>query len=295
MKKRKKSYRRICPLLTGLFFMLLQSGCSRIQTQEELPGQVILSGQRQQEAAGAETAAEDLATAQTAGSGAEGKAFYSDAQGTLTGAGASGSAAQSLQAGEDTTERQDLEQLDPEQARPDIYVHICGEVQNPGVYRLPAGSRVYEGLEKAGGLLSTAASDAVNQALVLEDGMQVQIPSAEVFEAAGKKGSYITDKTGKAVGTGGETQASGTGQAAPGMSETDILRSDASVRNGRININTAGEAELCLLNGIGESRAKSIIRYRETHGSFARIEDIMKVEGIKEGAFAKIKDDITVE
>ena len=54
------------------------------------------------------------------------------------------------------------------------------------------------------------------------------------------------------------------------------------------------EPELCTLPGIGESRAESIIAYREKNGGFARIEDIMKVEGIKEGMFARIKDKICV-
>ena len=62
-----------------------------------------------------------------------------------------------------------------------------------------------------------------------------------------------------------------------------------------VNINTAGTKELCTLLGIGESRAEDIIAYRETHGPFAAIEDIMKVPGIKENAFAKIKDAITVK
>ena len=62
-----------------------------------------------------------------------------------------------------------------------------------------------------------------------------------------------------------------------------------------MNINTAGTKELCTLLGIGESRAEDIIAYRETHGPFAAIEDIMKVPGIKENAFAKIKDAITVK
>ena len=60
--------------------------------------------------------------------------------------------------------------------------------------------------------------------------------------------------------------------------------------NGRLNINTAGRAELIKLNGIGEKRANDIIEYREKNGGFTRIEDIMKVKGIKQGIFSKIKD-----
>lgn len=60
--------------------------------------------------------------------------------------------------------------------------------------------------------------------------------------------------------------------------------------NGRLNINIAGKSELMKLNGIGEKRADDIIDYRNTNGAFTRIEDIMKVKGIKQGIFSKIKD-----
>ena len=59
---------------------------------------------------------------------------------------------------------------------------------------------------------------------------------------------------------------------------------------GRLNINTAGKEELCKLNGIGEKRANDIIEYRNENGDFNTIEDIMKVKGIKQGIFSKIKD-----
>ena len=66
-------------------------------------------------------------------------------------------------------------------------------------------------------------------------------------------------------------------------------------KNGKVNINTASVSELCTLNGIGEKRANDIIEYRETFGYFKNIEDIMKVKGIKQGIFSKIKDKITCE
>ena len=68
----------------------------------------------------------------------------------------------------------------------------------------------------------------------------------------------------------------------------------ADRENGLVNINTADEEELCTLSGIGSGKAKSIIDYRTQNGEFRKVEDIMQVEGIKEGLFAKIKDSITV-
>lgn len=135
-----------------------------------------------------------------------------------------------------------------------LFVHICGEVEKPGVYELPEGSRVYEAVEEAGGFTEDAAADYVNLAQILEDGWKVEIPSKE--------------------------------------EQTEVFAGIAD--DGRVDINTAAKEELLTLPGIGESRAESIIAYREKSGGFSRIEDIMKVEGIKEGMFAKMKDKICV-
>lgn len=70
--------------------------------------------------------------------------------------------------------------------------------------------------------------------------------------------------------------------------------SSVSEEDGKVNINKASKEELMTLPGVGESRAESIIQYREDVGAFQNIEDIMQVSGIKEGLFEKIKDLITV-
>lgn len=135
-----------------------------------------------------------------------------------------------------------------------IYVHICGEVAMPGVYAMPAGSRIVDVVNAAGGLTEEADVSLINLAREAEDGMQIAVPSFE--EAADEKNQ---------------------------MSES-----------GRIDINRASLEELCLLPGIGESKASDIIRYREQNGDFKRTEDIMKVAGIKEGLYEKIKEKIYV-
>ncbi len=71
-------------------------------------------------------------------------------------------------------------------------------------------------------------------------------------------------------------------------------QSDTSYSDGKVNINTAGLEELMTLKGVGESRARAIIEYREQQGSFETPEDIMNISGIKEGVFSKIKDQIAV-
>ena len=140
----------------------------------------------------------------------------------------------------------------------DIYVHICGAVINPGVYQVPAGTRVYQALELAGGSSNDAYLSGINLADKLADGQKVYIPAE--------------------------------GENAEGILSID----SGDVQSVMININTASEAELMTLPGIGQSRAKDIINYRVKNGLFESIDDIMKVSGIKEAAFEKIKDLIKV-
>ena len=162
-----------------------------------------------------------------------------------------------------------------------IYVDVCGAVANPGVFQLAAGSRVFQAIEAAGGYLPEAALTCVNRAGVLTDGQQLYILTQEEMERQG------LDSAEMAGASDGQMNGSaGTGQNT-GM--TAQVQQD-----NRININTADEAQLTTLTGIGATRAQAIIAYREENGPFAAIEDIMNVQGIKEGTFAKIKDEIVV-
>ncbi len=90
-------------------------------------------------------------------------------------------------------------------------------------------------------------------------------------------------------------QPEATADAQPEATETGVPREDAAAEDdGRVDINRAGVAELMTLNGIGEKKAMSIVEFRTKNGLFASIEDIMKVPGIKEGTFSKIRDMIKV-
>ena len=160
-----------------------------------------------------------------------------------------------------------------EEATEMIAVHICGAVNQPGVYYLKEKQRVYEGILKAGGFREDADRDYLNQALFLEDGMKVTVPTKEEIR---------------------ELRASEQASREEGFIQEAQLYGKAREKQQKVDLNTADEALLCTLPGIGESRAKSILAYRKEHGAFGKTEDIMKVSGIKEAAYEKIKDYVTV-
>ena len=170
---------------------------------------------------------------------------------------------------------------DKEMQQAMIYVDVCGAVANPGVFQLAAGSRVFQAIEAAGGYLPEAALTCVNRAGVLTDGQQLYILTQEEMERQGLDPAEIVKAS-----DGQMNGSAGTGQNT-GM--TAQVQQD-----NRININTADEAQLTTLTGIGATRAQAIIAYRQENGPFAAIEEIMNVQGIKEGTFAKIKDEIVV-
>lgn len=152
-----------------------------------------------------------------------------------------------------------------------IYVHICGAVKKPGVYPVTGTARVADLIKAAGGLTKQAADNSVNQARLLEDGEQIYIPTKKEWETSGQ---VIAGRQ-ETAGQEGETEVSQTGQ-------------------GLVNINTADKETLMTLAGIGESKAESIISYREENGDFQTIEDLKKITGIKDGVFEKIRQHITI-
>ncbi len=151
-----------------------------------------------------------------------------------------------------------------------IFVHVCGQVEVPGVYELEAGSRLFEALDLAGGLTAEAAGEVLNQAQILTDGQQVYVPSKEEAQ----EGSPLWQ--------------------GPSANEQAADPAGAGEKDGRVNINQAAKEELMTLTGIGEVRAEAIIRYREEHGPFGSIEELKEIDGIKDGIFQKIRDDITI-
>ncbi len=174
-----------------------------------------------------------------------------------------------------------------------IWVHVCGAVRKAGVYELPAGSRVFEAVQEAGGFAADADESYVNQAQRLCDGAKLVIPTVEQVEEAAGDSRTEAGRIGIVEQAG--VQEAGYGVSAAGTGDSDGRTDPVSVSaDGRININTAPEAQLCEIPGIGATRAAAIAAYRQEHGGFSSIEEIMNVSGIKEGTYAKIKDRITV-
>lgn len=181
-----------------------------------------------------------------------------------------------------------------------IKVDIKGLVNTPGVYEMDMGSRVIDVINKAGGLIEESNTEYINLSKKLVDEMIIIIYSnndVEKFKETDKEVIYIeyecvcpdnkndaciTDKD--TVNTNGVKKAN---------SENSEKNNNTSVeKNGKISINTGTLEELMSLDGVGESKAKSIIDYREQNGEFKNLEDLMNVSGIGEKAYSKIKDNI---
>ena len=160
-----------------------------------------------------------------------------------------------------------------------IFVHVCGAVRREGVYKLPPDARVVDAIRAAGGCTKKAASFGINQAEALKDGVQVYVPT----KAELKKETNGADRVLASIGVEGVR----TGLSSQGLNPR--VGGDAL-----ININLATKEELMKLNGVGEAKAELIITYRQSKGGFRDIKDIMKIKGIKQKFFDKIKDKICI-
>lgn len=139
-----------------------------------------------------------------------------------------------------------------------LYVHVLGEVTDPGLYILDADARLVDALAAAGGTLDTADLKAVNLARPLTDGEQVVVPAQGEHAAPGAVGP-------RAVGA-----------------------------DGRVDLNAATEADLETLPRIGPALAQRILEWREEHGRFRAVEDLMAVPGIGEKLLAGLRERVRV-
>lgn len=165
----------------------------------------------------------------------------------------------------DAADRSGSGQADTDLADQTCFVYVCGAVKHPGVFELPQNSRVYEAIALAGGFRKNAYEKGINQAAQITDGQMIEVLTVKEQKESGAK-----------------TQGQGT-DAANAQSQDD-----------RIDINTATAEQLTTLSGIGQAKAENIIAYRESSGGFSSVEDLMKVSGIGEGVYERIKDKVKV-
>jgi competence protein ComEA len=143
-----------------------------------------------------------------------------------------------------------------------VIVHVSGPVNRPGVYQLPAGSRVEDAITAAGGFSAQADPQSVNLAAGLIDGTKIVI---------------LAQKTASAPGTGPTSTVPALSVYLP------------------IDLNTAAAETLDLLPGIGPAKAQEIVAYRETHGAFASVDDLLAIPGIGPGILEKIRPFLTIK
>lgn len=165
------------------------------------------------------------------------------------------------------TEAPVTQALTEEEACPkELVVYVCGAVNNPGIYILPEGSRLYEVIQMAGGITEDADTAYHNLARMIEDGERIYILSTL------------------------ETKELTIGQQVSGEEANTPVQG-----NSLINLNTATAEQLMTLPGIGEAKAADILAYRAKIGSFTDIKELLNISGIGESRFEKIKDKVTVK
>ncbi|MBO9047327.1 ComEA family DNA-binding protein [Curtobacterium flaccumfaciens pv. flaccumfaciens] len=162
-----------------------------------------------------------------------------------------------------------------------VVVHVLGAVRRSGVIELPASSRVGDALERAGGATEDADLDRLNLARVLTDGERLYVPRVgqqEVPEALGP----VAD--GAAAGpTAGAGAGGGSGTGSSGGEGSAV-----------VDLNTADQTALETLPGIGPGLAGRIIAWRDEHGRFTAVEDLLDVSGIGDVRFAELRDRVRV-
>lgn len=147
-----------------------------------------------------------------------------------------------------------------------VYVHVAGAVRKPGLYRLPADTRIAAAIQKAGGPGRRANLSQINLAAKVADGQQVVVPGP------GGTGAGTAD----ASGAGAAGSAAAAGSAGSG--------------GAKISLGSATLAQLDGLDGIGPTLAKRIVDYRSRHGGFRSLEQLQEVDGIGEKRFQALKE-----
>lgn len=207
----------------------------------------------------------------------------------------------------DTKVEEKLVSSEEQKAQEYILVDIKGEVQTPGVYKLPVNSRVIDAIEASGGLTKKAVTTYINLSKTLKDENVIIInKKSELKKIEEKKNieeikinnnSSVSVKTSDVITNDvdkvKEEPTAETITKTP--EEADSPANESSRKETTsVNINESSIEELTTISGIGESKAKAIIEYRTTNGPFKSIEEIKNVSGIGDKLYDKIKAYITI-
>lgn len=154
-----------------------------------------------------------------------------------------------------------------------FYVDVKGAVNKPGVFEFKNGDRVIDAINKAEGVRKTGDTSNINLSKRLTSEMVVYIYTSKEIKDGTKNINCNTTCNCEIV---------------------DVNNCVENKNTKKININTASITELQTLSGIGESKAKDIIKYREDNGNFKDVEDLKNISGIGESVYEKIKDYVTI-
>jgi competence protein ComEA len=163
------------------------------------------------------------------------------------------------------------------------FVYVTGNVRSPGVYKLPAGSRLFHLMEAAGGLNKFADPAAVNMAAPLEDGLHIHVP---------KKGAPLSESP-AAVGPSVAASPGTRSQAGP-SARSRAPSTPLKKAGGVVDVNRASQEELTSLKGIGPVLARNIVEYRQKNGPFRSVEDLLQVKGIGAKKLEGLRDSVTL-
>ena len=184
-------------------------------------------------------------------------------------------------------EKPKIENIEKEEKKQttNVLVDVKGEVNTPGVYELTKENTVMDAINKAGGLTKKSDTSNINLSKKLEDEMVIIVYSKEEIKKMETKTECPTYND--ACVCEDDEKSKLDNQNVPKAQDNQKSKT-------KININTADLNNLQTLNGIGESKAKAIIEYREKNGNFKTIEDIKNVPGIGDSTYENIKNNITV-
>lgn len=191
----------------------------------------------------------------------------------------------------------------------DCYIQITGAVNKPGVYQCAKGTRLFQLVDMAGGFRVDSYTDNLNLASEVYDGDKILIYTLDdanyILFTGGELNSFNSSGSVSGGSGSGGSSTSGNGSSSSGSSGSSGSSSssgsscnsgsDSSAGNGgQVNINTASIEELTTLTGIGETRARAIIEYRQQAGGFSSKEELKNVSGIGETTYGKLSDQICV-